>query len=129
MAQLRGPCSQGRPQLAFNISRYSIVHIVTEQTVVQVVGLDGSDREALTVLERSGLYRGKGEVWGENDCLLDSILQLLISGVGSLTAAAEFQSKRSCDMSCEGIICPRVSGVNGSWQRFVLRQGTMAPFI
>ena len=46
--------------------------------VAQERGPQRSNEEALHGLRAFGLERGVGEVWGENDCLADSLLQLLI---------------------------------------------------
>ena len=43
------------------------------------VDVSTSDAKAITNLKAAGWTFGIGQVWGENDCLLDSLLQLLIA--------------------------------------------------
>ena len=56
---------------------FALQHIVAEQSV-QWHANRRSDEEALAMLRDAGFEWRRGKVWGENACLMDSLLQVLI---------------------------------------------------
>ena len=77
-----------------------LVHPQTDELLFQVcrlvdqnerhtIDVNCPDEEALNRLEQEGWIMGEGQTWGENDCLADSVLQVLMASglVGSLEEA------------------------------------------
>ena len=62
-------------ELLFNVTRLALV----QETAVINVGT--TDEEKLHELEQQGWARRDGEAWGSNDCLADSLLQLLFENM------------------------------------------------
>ena len=58
-------------ELVFGVCRTAVVQ-ASQDVVVRT-----TDEEALHALRAQGWSKGVGQVWGENDCLADSLLQLL----------------------------------------------------
>ena len=59
------------------------------------MGVSGTDKAALEELERQGFTKGRGRVWGQNNCLLDTLLQLLIRH-GYLAGMREVDRREQC---------------------------------
>eukprot|EP00973_Karenia_brevis_P010603 1435888-Karenia_brevis.AAC.1 len=74
-------------ELLFSVSR-----IVLSQDEA-AVDVSKSDSQALKDLRELGFNVGRGQVWGANNCLTDSLLQLLVHH-GVLTAAAGAPEER-----------------------------------
>ena len=55
---------------------FALRRVVAAQ--VEQGGAERTNEGALEVLRAAGFQRGVGRIWGENDCLADSLLQLLI---------------------------------------------------
>jgi hypothetical protein len=82
-----------------------------------------SDKARIDQLKREGWKFGKGEVWGRNDCLADSLLQLLVErGLlrrGVLKDRGErdqacFMNRRQLELSRDAALRPRtVDGREG----------------
>ena len=71
-------------ELLFHVTRLALV-----QDTVRIP-VETTDMEKLDDLEQQGWQRRDGETWGSNDCLADSLLQLLFeSGVVLLPVVSE----------------------------------------
>lgn len=74
---------------------FTIQHLVAEQLQTQMLDVSGTDRAAIRHLESLGWQYGRGQVWGANNCFLDSLLQLLVQA-GHLAAMAPDERRQAC---------------------------------
>ena len=92
---------------------FQVVRIVNQQEhLAPLEGTNTTDDEAIQALSASAMTLGSGNPWAQNDCLSDSLLQLLIDVgvVGAHVTPAERQ------IACKGLrnhlnmhdaLCPR----------------------